>query len=867
MRFWAIPRRLQFSLRHAINGITTYDLTMIRHIQNIRTGLWALWGFFLTAWIPGQLTGQSFMRDGHEDILWQHRKTGQVAIWHLRQTQFLNAVSSVQATGPTHVSVVAAADFNQDGHADLLWHNSQSGELILWLMRETNRLSLSQLPRIEPDFVSVGTGDFNADGFLDLLWRRHSPPTNVVWFMNGARFAEATASLASESDPHWHPAAVADFNWDGHADIVWRNNATGSNCVWLMQTTNLTSKAALPSEPDLNFRIAATGHFSPLPHVDLLWRHRNGTNRIWRMQGLQLLGSSDLPTVTDSEWSIAGTCGATNPPMLCAEASNDGLRLRQLARPPQLPPVQRQTIGEGTPILLSSRLPASGLPDSRALPAKLYQYRIGNDRILAGYRQPPILKRGRVLLLQDETLSRNNVLSWEIDRLATNLTGDGWGVKRLNAPRHDDRHWPQNPPRIRAVKQWIKEFYRQAPEDTNLVFLIGHVVIPYSGGSASDGHEGYTQGKVDEMNDHRGAWVADGFYGDIDDSLWTDNRTFVRNRLHPEMNNEPGDGKFDNDLFPSDLELAVGRLDFARLPFFERPPSKAPRLSETEMLIQYLRKDHLYRHHMLVFPERLIVGGFMAYDLINQQIYSTALRHGSRWFGLNPDSFILGDLFKTKAPCLWGFQTGHGGYQAIQGSDGVVHVASQLARPDEQPHVAFYVLQGSWFADWNLKTNNLLRCLLATQSGGLALIGYSSSGIRFHGESLGLGQPLGAALLQSASASKPGAERWLSLLGDPSLRPQTLPPPSNVHWDNRNPCLLAWDSALMPETTYSVSRSTNGLAGPWELLPPIPLATNSFSVPTPAPKSVLYQVRSLRLTHTGSGSFTNSSQGVFLPGL
>ena len=57
---------------------------------------------------------------------------------------------------------------------------------------------------------------------------------------------------------------------------------------------------------------------------------------------------------------------------------------------------------------------------------------------------------------------------------------------------------------------------------------------------------------------------------------WTDNTITNTSSGIARTNNVPGDGKFDNSTFPGDVELEVGRIDFANLSSF----------AETEMLIR-----------------------------------------------------------------------------------------------------------------------------------------------------------------------------------------------------------------------------------------------------------------------------------------
>ena len=174
------------------------------------------------------------------------------------------------------------------------------------------------------------------------------------------------------------------------------------------------------------------------------------------------------------------------------------------------------------------------------------------------------------------------------------LVSDGWSVKTLEAPRHDDLNWtavpainhPGNPANRAAVAALIRNPVNQVANVPNVVFLLGHVTIPYSGTSAHDGHTA----------DHKGAWVCDAYYGYLDDNGWTDTwpPDAATAAAFPDDFAVAGDGKFDQSFLkgggtgpvpsvlgastPGVLKFAVGRLDFARMPAFSSL-AHAPALS------------------------------------------------------------------------------------------------------------------------------------------------------------------------------------------------------------------------------------------------------------------------------------------------
>jgi len=79
------------------------------------------------------LSNTDFNGDGHADLVWRHTQTGQVALW------LLNGLSIQDYGSPGTVAdlgwqLVAVADVDGDGKADLVWRHTQTGQVALWLL-------------------------------------------------------------------------------------------------------------------------------------------------------------------------------------------------------------------------------------------------------------------------------------------------------------------------------------------------------------------------------------------------------------------------------------------------------------------------------------------------------------------------------------------------------------------------------------------------------------------------------------------------------------------------------------------------------------------------------------------------------------
>jgi FG-GAP repeat len=93
---------------------------------------------------------------------------------------------------------------------------------------------------------------------------RAAEKLSLVHVLKGHGFSRADKSLFLTlcadfyvvGDLNWQVLAVADFDGDGKADILWRNTATGDNAIWLMNGANYSAAQLIYPIADLNWQVA-----------------------------------------------------------------------------------------------------------------------------------------------------------------------------------------------------------------------------------------------------------------------------------------------------------------------------------------------------------------------------------------------------------------------------------------------------------------------------------------------------------------------------------------------------------------------------------------------------------------------------------
>lgn len=479
--------------------------------------------------------------------------------------------------------------------------------------------------------------------------------------------------------------------------------------------------------------------------------------------------------------------------------------------------------------------------DYNVSPGAAYEYQVlkygklgylGTGYVLAGIRAPPEENRGKILLVV--ATNKLAALETEVRTLETDLAGDGWSVTRLEV---SESSGPEN------VRGLIQTEYAIDPQNTRCVFLLGHVPVLQSGDLNYDGHQSRPM-------------PADAYYGDMD-GYW------------------PTDPSQSPGYIPSDLELAVGRVDFFDMPGIGSP---TPWPSETDLLRNYLAKNHAWRHAKTAVPRLALMGnrrgdeaglataasGYRSFEplvgagnILEADTSDTAPAD-QRWVSL-----LSTGTYLLAYGCGGGLPTGvtglgtHGTYAEAWSTDVVAGDAKAV----------FVMLFGSWFGNWD-RTDNFMRSFLATPTIGLASC--LSGEPHWFMHRLGLGETIGDCMLLSINNSglytsqqmdHPRAV-YIALMGDPTLRLDPIPSPPGVRAVRTGgTAQIAWDASPAQVIGYYIYRSKSRTGG-FTRLTPEPVTSLGWEDATPSDEYPFYMVRAARLESHFSGSYYNLSQGV-----
>jgi len=464
-----------------------------------------------------------------------------------------------------------------------------------------------------------------------------------------------------------------------------------------------------------------------------------------------------------------------------------------------------------------------------------------NGYAFASFFRPAVDNRGKILVFIDSTTA--DALGADLIFFKNDLRGEGWQPVPFKTGPFTTVQW---------VKNQIVSAYNADPTNVKAVLLMGNVPIPYSGSMAWD-----------SKSDHTGAWPCDAYYGDVN-GTWTDNSVNIPNTSRLANRNVPADGKFDQNILPSAVELPVGRLDFRRL------SAATFGAAQVELLRKYLWKNHLWRTGQYKVPNLALVDdhlGWSGGEAFAADGYRNAIPLVGEW------NVTTGE-FRNPQRHLLGYGAGaNGTYSSADGIGTADNFATDSIR------TVFANLYGDYFGDWDFETNPLLPALLASKGTVLSVTWAGRPHWMQHG--LASGETIGYCLKETQNAqyntaygdSNGESGTHIALLGDPTLRAKVVPPAGNVTViSNCNKVNLHWTASPDSEVNAYLVYRAFSLDGPYLRVTPDLIFQTSWEDLSPVADTLYYSVRAVKLEVTpGGGAFYNSSTGapksvIFVPG-
>jgi hypothetical protein len=181
--------------------------------------------------------------DGHADVIVRKDDTNQVWLYPGPGTRSsMTASPVVLGSGWYGLTPFGVADFNGDGHLDIIARQDFVGAGAaagsLWLYPGNGaRGPMNQNARTPilsgwNGFTPFGVADFNGDGHPDILVRQdyagNGTTANGLWLYRGNGVTVGARTLVLDGWNGFTPFGVADFNKDGHPDVIARQDYIGN---------------------------------------------------------------------------------------------------------------------------------------------------------------------------------------------------------------------------------------------------------------------------------------------------------------------------------------------------------------------------------------------------------------------------------------------------------------------------------------------------------------------------------------------------------------------------------------------------------------------------------------------------------------
>jgi hypothetical protein len=234
---------------------TTTTSTALRKLAVAAMALTVTTGIVVTGASPAAAYTPAFSfggladwdRDGHQDVV-ARDGSGRLWLYPGQSKRGYSSAARVQiGNGWGTYTIGGIADWDRDGHQDIVGRDNYTGNL--WLYPGQSKRGYSSIARVQigngwGTYAINGLRDWDRDGHQDIVAR---DSTGNLWLYPGQSKRGYSSAARVQIGNGWNTytiSGIADWDRDGHQDIVGRDNYTGN--LWLYPGQSKRGYSSLP---------------------------------------------------------------------------------------------------------------------------------------------------------------------------------------------------------------------------------------------------------------------------------------------------------------------------------------------------------------------------------------------------------------------------------------------------------------------------------------------------------------------------------------------------------------------------------------------------------------------------------------------
>ena len=242
---------------------------------------------------------------GRAQIIWSNGSTSFTA-WSIAWSGNNTPTTTTNTFSlPANYPELFCADFDGDGFVDVVQYDPASGALLIAKNNGSLNFTTQLSTTVSPGWILIGTADLAGNGHPQLIWRNTSSGQVGAWVFSAMQsFQPVQYPVFGSPSFDWVIRGIGKVDATSGQGLIWQSASTGIVGLWKMNTNGQFSATSLPlgSPP---WQISGASYFDGIAGAaEILWvNEQSGGFGVWRVNG-SVISASVLSSNPGTSWVI-----------------------------------------------------------------------------------------------------------------------------------------------------------------------------------------------------------------------------------------------------------------------------------------------------------------------------------------------------------------------------------------------------------------------------------------------------------------------------------------------------------------------------------------------------------------------------------